>query len=166
MARRIKTGQGGDRDWGRSGGAGEGSATRHVRGANMKVDPVDRERARTATRSRESQNGPAPAGAGNLRSVLSCVLRAVLFGSLGSVLTSIVMAQEPAGQAAEPQQPTASAPADLSPAPAQVSVHPVAHDEQIRAPAPAGLTCHRLIQGPASPGRRWRGLSPREGGVR
>lgn len=132
MARRIKTGQGGDRDWGRSGGAGEGSATRHVRGANMKVDPVDRERARTATRSRESQNGPAPAGAGNLRSVLSCVLRAVLFGSLGSVLTPIVMAQEPAGQAAEPQQPTASAPADLSPAPAQVSVHPVAHDEQIR----------------------------------
>ena len=98
----------------------------------MKVDPVDRERARTATRSRESQNGPAPAGAGNLRSVLSCVLRAVLFGSLGSVLTPIVMAQEPAGQAAEPQQPTASAPADLSPAPAQVSVHPVAHDEQIR----------------------------------
>jgi len=61
------------------------------------------------------------------------VLKSVLLGSLCSVLTSIVMAQEPAGKAAEPQQTTASAPADLSPAPAQVSVHPVARDEQIRA---------------------------------
>lgn len=61
------------------------------------------------------------------------VLKAALFGSLCSVLTSIVMAQEPAGKAAEPQQTTASAPADLSPAPAQVSVHPVARDEQIPA---------------------------------
>ena len=61
------------------------------------------------------------------------ILRAALFGSLCSVLTSIVMAQDPAGKAAEPQQPTVYAPTDLSPAPAQVSVHPVAHDEQIRA---------------------------------
>ena len=64
---------------------------------------------------------------------MSGVLRVVLFASLCSVLTSIVAAQTPARRAAEPQQPTVSAPADLSPAPAQVSVHPVARDEQIRA---------------------------------
>ncbi len=53
-------------------------------------------------------------------------------GSLCIVLTSAVMAQEGVGKSAEPQQ-TSSAPGNLSPAPAQVSVHPVAHDEQIRA---------------------------------
>jgi small-conductance mechanosensitive channel len=64
---------------------------------------------------------------------MSGALRAVLSGFLCSVLTSIVAAQTPARRAAEPQPPTVSAPADLSPAPAQVSVHPVARDEQIRA---------------------------------
>jgi len=61
------------------------------------------------------------------------VLRAALLGFVYSLLTSTVVAQAPAGKTAEPQQPTVSAPANLSPAPAEVSVHPVAHDEQIRA---------------------------------
>ncbi len=64
---------------------------------------------------------------------MSGALRAVFSGFLCSVLTSIVAAQTPARRGAEPQSPTVSAPADLSPAPAQVSVHPIARDEQIRA---------------------------------
>ncbi len=64
---------------------------------------------------------------------MSGLSRVVLSGCVFSVLTSILTAQVPAGKTAEPQQTTVSAPPDLSPAPAQVSVHPVAHDEQIRA---------------------------------
>jgi small-conductance mechanosensitive channel len=61
------------------------------------------------------------------------VLRAVLLGFVGSLLTFTAVAQEPVGKTAVPQQTTVPAPPNLSPAPAEVSVHPVAHDEQIRA---------------------------------
>ena len=61
------------------------------------------------------------------------LLVAAMLGFVCTLLTSTVVAQEPVGKTAEPQQTTVSAPPDLSPAPAQVSVHPVAHDEQIRA---------------------------------
>ena len=63
----------------------------------------------------------------------SLLLMAVFLGSAYSPLISMAVAQLPAGKPAEPQQPTLSAPPDLSPVPAEVSVHPVARDEQIRA---------------------------------
>ncbi len=68
-------------------------------------------------------------------------------GSLCIVLTSTVMAQEGVGKTAEPQQ-TTSAPGNLSPAPAQVSVHPVAHDEQIRARLQRVLLATGSFKGP------------------
>jgi small-conductance mechanosensitive channel len=61
------------------------------------------------------------------------LLVAVLLYSVYSALIPMVMAQVPTGKAAEPKQPTLSVPTDLSPVPAEVSVHPVARDEQIRA---------------------------------
>ena len=60
------------------------------------------------------------------------VLRAVLLGSVCSVLTSAVMAQEPGGKTGEPQKLSAPSKEDLSPAPAKVDVKPVARDEEIR----------------------------------
>jgi len=61
------------------------------------------------------------------------VLRAALVVFVCDPLTFTAVAQEPAGKTAVPHQTTVSAPENLSPAPAEVSVHPVAHDEQIRA---------------------------------
>ena len=69
------------------------------------------------------------------RSAYRCyklVLRAVLLGSVCSVLISAAMAQEPVGKAGEPQKLTAPAKEELSPAPAKVDVNPVARDEEIR----------------------------------
>ena len=60
------------------------------------------------------------------------VLRAVLLGSVCSVLISAAMAQEPVGKAGEPQKLTSPAKEKLSPAPAKVDVNPVARDEEIR----------------------------------
>jgi len=71
-----------------------------------------------------------------LRSVpgrLRLLLVAVVLSSVYGGPISMVVAQVPAGKADEPQQPTMSVPTDLSPVLAQVSVHPVARDEQIRA---------------------------------
>ncbi|MEX0643556.1 MAG: mechanosensitive ion channel family protein [Pirellulales bacterium] len=60
------------------------------------------------------------------------VLWAVLLGSVCSVLNSTVVAQEPIGQADEPQKLPAPSNEDLSPARAKVDVKPVARDEEIR----------------------------------
>ncbi|MGH7874987.1 MAG: mechanosensitive ion channel protein MscS, partial [Candidatus Binatia bacterium] len=60
------------------------------------------------------------------------VLRAVLLASVCSVLTSTVMAQESVGKAGEPHKPSVSTHEDLSPAPANVNVNPIARDEEIR----------------------------------
>jgi len=46
------------------------------------------------------------------------LLVAVFLGSVYSALISMVVAQVPAGKAAEPQQPNMSVPTDLSPVPA------------------------------------------------
>ncbi len=59
------------------------------------------------------------------------VLRAVLLGSVCSVPTSTVVAQEPVGKASELQKPSVSTKEELSPAPAKVDVNPVARDEEI-----------------------------------
>ena len=59
-------------------------------------------------------------------------LRAVLLGSVCSVLISAAMAQEPVGKVGEPQKLTAPTKEELSPAPAKVDVKPVARDEEIR----------------------------------
>ena len=69
------------------------------------------------------------------RSACRCyklALRAVLLGSVCSVLISAAMAQEPVGKAGEPQKLAVPAKEELSPAPAKVDVKPVARDEEIR----------------------------------
>jgi small conductance mechanosensitive channel len=60
------------------------------------------------------------------------VLRAVLLGSVCSVLTSSVMAQEAVGKAGEPQKLSVPGKEELSLAPEKVDVKPVARDEEIR----------------------------------
>ncbi len=60
------------------------------------------------------------------------VLRAVLLGSVCSVPNSTVVAQEPVSKVGEQQKPSASTEENLSPAPANVNVNPVARDEEIR----------------------------------
>lgn len=59
------------------------------------------------------------------------VPQAVLLGAVYIVLTLMVMAQEPAGKASEPQKLTTPAKEELSPAPSKVDVNPVARDEEI-----------------------------------
>lgn len=58
-------------------------------------------------------------------------LQAVLLGTVYSLLTSTVMAQEPVGKPGEPQKLTAPAKEELSPAPVKVDVNPVARDGEI-----------------------------------
>lgn len=60
------------------------------------------------------------------------LLRAVLLGSLCSVLTVPVIAQEPVGPVSEPQKGLTPGKEELSLAPAKVDVKPVARDEEIR----------------------------------
>lgn len=58
------------------------------------------------------------------------ILRALLLSSVCSALTSTVVAQEPVGEAGEPQ--SVSTKEEISPAPAKVDVKPFALDEEIR----------------------------------
>ena len=60
------------------------------------------------------------------------LLRAVLLGSLCSVLAVPVIAQEPVGPVSEPQKGLTPGKEELSLAPAKVDVKPVARDEEIR----------------------------------
>ncbi len=60
------------------------------------------------------------------------VLQAVLLGSVCSVLTSPVMAQEPGDKAGEPQKLSDPRKEELALAPAKVDVQPIARDEEIR----------------------------------
>ncbi len=60
------------------------------------------------------------------------LLRAVLLGSLCSVLAVPVIAQEPLDPASEPQKGPTPGKEELSLAPAKVDVKPVARDEEIR----------------------------------
>ncbi|MHB8763157.1 MAG: mechanosensitive ion channel domain-containing protein [Deferrisomatales bacterium] len=69
------------------------------------------------------------------RSTYRChklLLHAVLLGALYSLSPPMVMAQEPAGKAGEPQKPATPTQEELSPAPAKVDVNPAARDEDIR----------------------------------
>ncbi len=59
------------------------------------------------------------------------VLRAVLLVAVYSLMPLAAMAQEPAGNAGEPQKLTVPAKEELSSAPAKVEVSPVARDEEI-----------------------------------
>jgi len=68
------------------------------------------------------------------RSAYRChkpVLRAILLVAVYSLQTLAAMAQEPVGNAGEPQKLTAPAKEELSSAPAKVEVSPVARDEEI-----------------------------------
>lgn len=60
------------------------------------------------------------------------VMRAVLLGSVCSVMITSAMAQKLVGKAGEPHKLTAPAKEEFSPAPAKVDVNPVARDEEIR----------------------------------
>ena len=70
------------------------------------------------------------------------LLWTVLLGSVCSVLISAALAQEPVGQAGEPQKLTVPAKEEFSPAPAKVDVNPVARDEEIRTATPECPGCH------------------------
>lgn len=59
-------------------------------------------------------------------------LRSLLLSSVCSAMTATVLAQEPVGEAGEPQQPPVSINEEISQAPAKVDVKPVARDEEIR----------------------------------
>ncbi len=59
------------------------------------------------------------------------LVRAVLIGSVWSVLTSTIVAQELVDNADEPQKVSAPSKAELSAAPAKVDVKPLAHDDEI-----------------------------------
>ncbi len=61
------------------------------------------------------------------------VVRAILLASACGVMTSSVLAQEPAVKDGEPQKRTVPGREELSPAPVKVAVNPVARDEEIRA---------------------------------
>jgi small conductance mechanosensitive channel len=60
------------------------------------------------------------------------LLRAALLGSLCSVPTASIIAQEPVDHADQPQKQGGFGTQDLSPAPAKMDVKPLARDEEIR----------------------------------
>ncbi|MBL8896219.1 MAG: mechanosensitive ion channel [Planctomycetes bacterium] len=62
----------------------------------------------------------------------SFVLQLLLLGSACMALTCTGVAQEPSGEAGEPQKPLDSAKAGISPVPVKVDVKPVARDQEIR----------------------------------
>ena len=59
------------------------------------------------------------------------LVRAVLIGSVWSVLTATIIAQELVDNADEPQKVSRASEAELSAAPAKVDVNPLAHDDEI-----------------------------------